>query len=498
MKDEERQLAKKIIDMSIGLNPAMKKRLDSNRHIVYLHRMLDPKKAAVVRLAIDSIAEEKRPRHLTFIDEDKRYYPAGNLASTLLGITNSELQGTMGLEKIFNDDLQGSSLTVKGLRDPAGNVALEALDLSLDIPAGDHLVLTIDKPIQFIAERVIEETVRQHKAKTGIAIAMKPDTGEILAMAQYPRFNPNRLTKKTPAFHQRNYSVEWVFEPGSTLKTFVVAAALESAKFLPDDKIYCNMGYYQLGKRTIHDSKPYGHLSVSEILSKSSNIGISKIALELGAQTVYSSLVNFGFNQQTGIRLPSESRGILNPPGKWQPIELANAAFGQGMNVTGIQLVTAMAAVANGGLLVKPRLVDRVISADGTVKKIFESEVLHRAIRPETARILKGMLVDATSENGTGLKAQIDGCTVAGKTGTAEKLYENAKHDVREYWTSSFVGFLPAEDPKLVIMVMVDEPRGKAYYGGDVAAPAFRRIAMEIGAVQGICTRKSDTLAGVK
>jgi len=494
MTDEERAISKKLAKDVLNVSDNALNRLDSRRHFVWLKRRIDPKQAAYFKAAVDGIVKEKRPHYLALTDEDKRFYPNGTLAAPLLGFTNTDLFGRMGVEMRFNEDLQGTDVKMKGLRDPSGKVSLESLDFSLDVPTGNHLVLTIDKTIQYVAERVIQNTIEEHEAKFGIAIVMETETGNILAMAQAPTFNPNAITKKdTPNLH--NFAVEWIFEPNSTLKPFIIAAALDDALFIPEDKIYCGFGKMDIGPNTIHDSKKYGHLSVSEVISKSSNIGITKIGMELGAERIYKGLTDFGFAKHTKIDLPAETRGILAKPDKWYPIELATICFGQGMNTTSVQLVTAMNAIANGGLLMRPKVIDRILNSDGEIEKIFEPEVVQRAVSEKSAKLIADMLLQAASKDGTGFKAQIDGCPVAGKTGTAEKLAKNKRHNVREYWTGSFAGFLPADNPKLTILVVVDEPMGKQYYGGDVAAPAFRQIAMEVAPMMGVCTAPHEKLA---
>jgi cell division protein FtsI (penicillin-binding protein 3) len=498
MSDNERRLSKSLMLRYFGSPPKVLDRLDTRRYNVYLERHVSESRAEAFRKAMESMPASERPLHLGLMLEDKRAYPAGRLASPILGYTNIDMDGRMGLEKRFNKELTGNPITVEGLRDPNGNVSLETLDLSLDVPAGDQLVLTIDKAVQYVTERVLHDTVQKHDAHFGVAIVMDPNDGAIYSMAQYPSFNPNEPISQEDVPLLHNFAIEWTFEPGSTLKPFVIAQALESARFVPDEIIDCGGGQMRIGPNIIHDSKSHDDMTLSQVLSKSSNIGTARVAMELGAQAVHDILVNFGFYEKTGIPLPSESRGILAPAAKWYPIELATIAFGQGINVTALQLATAMSAIANGGMLVKPRLVYQIISPDGEVRQQFDPTSVRRVISEQTARALRLMLAEAATANGTGIKAQIAECPVAGKTGTAEKLAENVRTGKREHWTSSFAGFFPADDPKLLILVVIDEPQGREYYGGDVAAPAFRQIALEVGPMLGICTQRHDQVAEAK
>lgn len=494
MDEEEREISRKIIEDVLGFKAKASKRLDYNKLFVRIKRNLTDSEVKLFNRAMNSLSEEFRPIHLSLMDEDKRLYPSGTLAAPILGFVNRDLIGKMGIERKFDVDLEGSKQKLMGLRDNSGKVALESLDLSLDVPTGDHVVLTIDKGMQYVAERVIKETVINNKAAYGMAIVMDVKNFDVLAMGQWPLFDPNDLNK-TPVSRLHNYALEWTFEPGSTMKSFVVAGALDSARFVPDDKIYCNLGAFEIGPNKIHDTKDHGFLSVAEILIKSSNIGIAKIGLELGADKVYDILKDFGFGQKTGIHLPVESGGILNRPEDWEPIELATISFGQGVNTTAIQLVSAMAAIANGGKLYRPRIVDRVISADGELKKVFEPKLLREVISENTSIIMRDILRAAAGENGTGSKAQMESCAVAGKTGTAEKLFKNHKAGKREYWTSSFAGFFPAEDPEIAMLVVIDEPMDKKFYGGDIAAPAFEEIAEEVASMRGICSTSNKQMA---
>ncbi len=497
MTPKEKEFARQVAKKTIGNRANRLARIDYDRYFVWLKRRLNEKEIDRFQSAMNALPEDDRPRGLLLSDENKRFYPNGSLAAPILGFTNIDLNGKMGVERSFDDDLQSDAVKLKGLKDLFGNVTLETLDLSLDPPTGDHVLLTIDKGVQFAAEHVIKKTVKEHKAASGIVVVMQPKTGAILAMAQYPTFDPNDLNG-IPQERLHNFAIENSYEPGSTLKPMIISAALAEEMHKPQDKIYCGFGELTIGPDTIHDTKKHGWLSITDVLAKSSNIGVAKIGTELGAETLYDYLLRFGFAQPTGIRLPSEIRGILAKPERWQPVELATISFGQGLNVTPLQLASAFAVIANGGRLMRPRLVKQVLTAEGEVKKDFPPVEVRRVISEEIAEQVSQMLVAAVQEGGTGTQAQVEGCPVAGKTGTAEKLAKNAKYKVRDYWTSSFVGFLPADNPQLLIAVMVDEPMGKKYYGGDVAGPAFKEIAEKSAPLLGVCTTKTQSFAEVK
>lgn len=491
MSPEERAQAKSLVIRYFGSSDEVLSRLDRDLYKVNLERRVPEDRAARFRRAISELPPAQRPRHLTLLMEDKRVYPSNKLAAPLLGFTNIDMVGRMGLERAFDEALRGEAMRVVGQRDASGKVTLEALNLTLNVPAGKHLVLTIDKAVQYVAERVLRDTVEKHRADFAVAVVMDPRDGAIYAMAQYPSFNPNQLrSEDIPYLH--NFATEWTFEPGSTLKPFVVAQALETARFVPEDMIDCGGGQLRVGPKIIRDVKRYDRLSVRDVVVKSSNIGVTRIGQDLGAVLVHDILQKFGFGARTDIPLPSESRGILTPPKSWYPVDLANISFGQGVNVTAIQLATAMAAIANGGILVQPRLVHQELGPDGDVVRQFDPVSVRRVISEDTARIMREMLRAAASDGGTGVRAQIAGCPVAGKTGTSEKLHKNAQTGERRHWTSSFVGYLPADDPQLVILVVVDEPKSKEYYGGEVPAPAFRKIALEVAPMLGICAQRQE------
>ena len=303
---------------------------------------------------------------------------------------------------------------------------------------------------------------------------MEPSTGKILAMAVYPSFNPNQfLQYRAKAW--RNRAVADTFEPGSLFKTFLAAAALEEKIVRPSDSFYCENGSYTVYDRTIHDHSKHGWLTFQQIIKFSSNIGASKVGEKMGKDRFYSYIKAFGFGEKTQIGLPGESKGIVHHPRYWSPVALDTISFGQGISVTGIQLVTALSAIANGGVLMKPSIIETITDEKGQVVQSFKPEVVRKAVTEETAKKVVALLKAATEKGGTGEGAVPAGFEVAGKTGTAQKVDSFLRGYSEDRYISGFMGFAPAEDPKLALIVVIDEPQGNIY-GGVVAAPAFKAI----------------------
>ena len=343
-----------------------------------------------------------------------------------------------------------------------------------DFLTGNSVVLTIDKTIQYTAEKELAVAVRKSGAKGGTAIVMDPKSGEVLAMANYPQFNPNDLSSTSQAA-LKNRAIVDTYEPGSTFKVFLLAAALEEGVVKPGDKFNCENGSMELAGKVIHDTHKHGALTVREIMKFSSNIGSAKIAAKLGKERFYDYITSFGFGSPTGIELNGEGSGILRSMKTWSNLELATLSFGQGVSATPIQLTTAFSAIANGGYLMKPYLVKDILDRDGKVIKSNQPQIVKKVISGDTASKVTEMLRDVVAEGGTGTEAALNGYDVAGKTGTAQKVsggrgYRENKH------VASFIGFVPAESPELVVLVAIDEPEG-IQYGGIVAAPAFRAIS---------------------
>ncbi len=447
-------------------------RLDRRRPFAWVRRQVSREAAARVR-ALDLPG-------VGFVTEHKRFYPNGPLAGHLLGFAGLDGQGLEGVERAFDAALRGDITHRAEERDARGRELLpDGLDPDAVAPEGAALVLTLDRRIQFAAERALRQAVETTGAAGAVAVVLDPATGELLAVANVPDFDPNRFAQARPAAW-RNRAVIDAFEPGSTIKVFLAAAALEGAVVGPDERFFAEHGAYQLGGRTVRDVHPSDWLTLAEILRVSSNIGAVKVAERVGAERYRRTLAAFGFGRRTGVELPGEAEGALQPAGGWSPVSLATASYGYGLTATPIQLAAAFAAVANDGVAVAPRVVRGTLRADGTLvpfdrKARGGAAGVRRVIAPETARRLTSMLQSAVAPGGTGQEAALAGYGVAGKTGTARKVEEGSGYAPDRY-LASFVGFVPAAAPRFVIAVFIDEPKA-SIYGGVVAAPAFRAIA---------------------
>jgi cell division protein FtsI (penicillin-binding protein 3) len=443
---------------------AIADKLAAERNFAWIKRRLSPSESKAVRaLNIPGIVLRS---------EARRYYPNRELASHVLGFADVDGRGLEGLELQLDERLRGSSALVPAVRDRRGKVVFS--DLSDDTASqGDDVTLSLDKTIQHFAERELELTVRTFEAKSGSAVALDPRTGEILAMANYPTFNPNQ-PGSAPVANRRNRSITDRFEPGSTIKAFTVAGALTKNPTLIDASYDCEQGLMRRPGFTIRDTHPWGELTPTEILVHSSNIGAAKIGMEMGGPALYRTLRDFGFGAPTGVGLPGEVGGALRDPKLWYEADLTNIAFGQGLSVSALQLASSMGALANQGRLLRPTLVKRIETARG--EAIPQPLAAGRqVVPPQVAKALTHMLTAVIGQGGTGTEAAIDGVPVAGKTGTAQKPDHVRGGYAEAQWLASFVGFAPADDPRLVLAVVIDDPVID-YYGGVVAAPAFRRI----------------------
>lgn len=419
--------------------------------------------------------EELRLPGVRVTDEFERRYPNGTLAGQVLGFTGTDGAGLEGLEKRFDSRLRGREERHTVLRDgKRRNITPEGVAVTREVQ-GDDLVLTLDRNIQFAAEQALAEAVTKWEARAGLVVVMDVQTGAVLAQATAPPMDPNYFARYDRSTW-RDMSLSFNYESGSVLKAFLISSALEAGVVTPDTRFDCELGAYRFGRRTIHDSHPYGVLDVREILKVSSNIGTTKVAERLGAEAVWSWYRAWGFGQPTGIDLPGESGGILRHWKSWYPIDLATHAFGQGVSVTGLQIAAALSAVANGGRLMRPYIVQEVRSPDGSVVERTEPTEVRRVISPGTAAEMRGMMAGVMEEGGTGTLARLDDYTAAGKTGTAQKV--NPETGRYQFWVSSFVGFAPVEDPRVAIVVTLDEPR-RHHYGGTVAGPVFRAVGRQ-------------------
>ena len=467
---DKRRLAKGLAPILKMKVSSLEKRLRGNRGFSWLKRSLTPDQVAALQPWC------KKEPGLAFSKEARRIYPNRDLAGQVLGFTNIDCQGQEGLERYYDEYLQGRQLYVSLERDARRQVVESSQSAELDHLKGKTVYLTIDRRLQAWTEQELETAVTEGRGKGGVAVVMDADNGAVLAMAQYPRFNPNSKRKNNPALW-RNRAVTDLLEPGSTLKAFTLVAALESGIFKIDDLIDCEEGKFKVGNRTIHDTHEYGLLRLDEVLKYSSNIGCSKIVERLGAERFYGVLKNFGFGSGSGIDYPNEPSGRLRSWHKWRPIDLCNIAFGQGVSATSVQLVAAYAALANGGHRVTPHLVAKIVNGAGWT--VYEPTVKKssRACSSKVAQQVDRALALVVEDDGTAPLARIPGFRVMGKTGTAQKYdFAEKGYSHKKYW-ASFIGYVdpPKGQSRKVVYVMVDEPRS-SIYGGMVAAPAFQRI----------------------
>lgn len=469
-----------LLNMSV---PKIKTLLSQDKYFVWLKREVEEATAKKIEaLNIDGIYARK---------ESKRVYPHGELGRSVIGISGLDGVGLEGIEKSYDSYLRSSDkVGAKGIRDALGRLLLFD-DFEREWFESHHIVSTMDIRLQRILEDELKEIVREKDPLSGQGILMNPKTGEILAMASIDG-------RRADGQGFRNRAVSDVYEPGSTFKIILAASSVENLKMGPDSQIFGENGVLHIGNHFIHEyhNKKYGWLSLQELLEVSSNVASAKLGLKLGADTFYSTISKFGFGDTTGIDLPGEASGLIRSPSSWKPIELANIAFGQGLAVTPLQLIRAVAAVANGGVLVKPHVVSQVVlphPQSGTPEIVWSASKLREEIlTTEVSKTLTDMLIHVTEPGNTGIQAAIDGFQIAGKTGTSQKLIEKENSKGKKFKTYSgdhsvvsFVGYVPAYDPSLILMVVYDDPVGKAS-GGLVAAPSFHRIASRTLGVLGI------------
>ena len=432
----------------------LQRRIKNRKGFTWLVRQTSPVIAArVAALNIPGIRQE---------NEWRRYHPLGPETGHILGFVGIDGHGLEGIERTLDQRLQGKAGTRLVQRDARGHSLPGGVWLKKP-HMGDALKLTIDSNIQSIAYAALTEGIHKQNAKSGSVVVMNPKNGELLAMASWPGFNPNNFTHYKPG-QWRNRAITDIFEPGSTMKPFTIATAIDSKKWQADSLVFCENGSFQVADYTIHDDHPEGWLDLTGVIAKSSNIGAAKIALNIGSTQLRKHLFSLGFGQRTGIGLGGESPGILSAAKKWGVVETANIAFGQGIATTTLQLAAAFSVLANHGIKLTPRLVLSNDKTQGT--QVFSTE---------TTQALTKMLIAATGANGTGQKAVPAGYRVAGKTGTAQKANNRGSY-AKDKYTAVFAGFTPADDPEIVIVVVIDEPQ-KSIYGGTVAAPIFREIA---------------------
>ena len=465
----------------LSLDPAdVQQKLATRRRFVWLKRRVSAEEAQAIRELGDAkkqaAAKQQVVRGLAVEGEGRRYYPGRELGGPVLGFVAPDGFGKDGLELSLDDELRGRVEEVRGLRDRSGRLIFSEGTTDEQALAGHDVTLALDQAIQRVAERELDVAFRTYETKGASLVVMDPHTGDILALASVPGYNPNDYSE-SEADSRRDRAVTDRFEPGSVMKVFTVAAALAAGTLKPTEQIFCEHGNFQLGNVTIHDTHENDWLTPTQILAKSSNIGALKIGLALGEPNLYAAYRRFGFGEPTGLPLPGEASGVLRPKGRqWFDVETANASFGQGISVTTIQLAVAMSAIANGGKVVEPILVKRITDARGNVVKEWASHVRREAVPEKVAKTISEMLTAVVEDGGTGVEAAMQGFRVAGKTATAQKVDPATGKYSEDKYTASFLGFVPAEKPRLVIAVVLDEPMiGR--YGGDLAGPVFRRVA---------------------
>jgi len=438
---------------------------DSNKQFIWLMRRIDLQTATKLdAMELDGVYSRKEP---------KRYYPNDGLAAHVLGFVGTDEIGLSGVEQFYNEKIRGEAGRVFYETD-ARRRPFESYEVQPH--PGQTVVLTIDQSIQYRTEQALFAAVERSNAKSGTAIVMDPHTGEILALANAPAFDPNEPANEPPEV-RTNWALQNIYEPGSTFKVVAYSAALEKGLVQPDDRIDCQNGSITVAGRLIHDGHSYGVLTIADALAKSSNVGAIKLGLLVGNDSMYDFAKRLGFGSRTGVDLPGESAGIFRPVNRWQPSSIGSIAIGQEVGVTPLQMATAYSVIANGGTWVKPHVVREMRSADGSI--MFQAKPEARpALKAETVEKLRGMMEGVTL-HGTARKAQVEGYTAAGKTGTAQKIDPKTHTYSATKYIGSFVGFAPVNNPAVVIIVVIDEPRG-AYHGGDVAAPVFREIAEQI------------------
>ena len=470
LKIDELQCTASVVAPALGENAndllqQLQSAQSEDKRFVWIARRLDVEKA-------DPLIALKLPG-LHSVLEPKRYYPNGSLASHILGFVGLDGQGLGGVEQSYNEKISGEPGRLFLERDATGK-PYESYEITGK--PGQTVVLTIDQAIQYQTEKALQDAVQRSRAKSGAAIVLDPRTGEILALANAPSFDPNNVAA-SPAQHRSNWALQNIYEPGSTFKIVAFSAALEKGLGKPDDKIDCQMGAITVAGRVIHDHHPYGTLTLTEALEKSSNVAAIKLGLRVGNESMYDFMTRFGFGSKTGIELPGETVGILRKVERWQPSSIGSLAMGQEIGVTPVQMVAAFGALANDGLRIAPHLIREIRNSAGAVVYTAQPEQ-RRVVSTTTAVSLRSMLEGVTL-NGTAKKAQLDGYSAAGKTGTAQKIDPKTRAYSSTKFIGSFVGFAPVSNPQVVIIVVIDEPSG-AYHGGDVAAPVFREIAEQI------------------
>jgi cell division protein FtsI (penicillin-binding protein 3) len=468
-KTDERAAAQALAPLvgtdAAALEAKLQEAKSSKRKFVWLARELEPEPAAKIKaLNLKGVGSVK---------ESKRYYPNGSLAAHVIGFVGLDDAGLAGIEGFQNASLKGDAGRLTVSRD-ARHHAFESAEV--DPKSGQSIALTIDQNIQYQVERSIQSALATTHAKSAMAVALDPHTGDILALANAPTFDPN-AAKDASADVRANKALQYIYEPGSTFKVVAYSGAIEERLVKPTDMIDCQMGSINVYGRTIHDSHPHGVLTITEALAQSSNVAAIKLGMKLGDARLYDYVKRFGFGDKTRVELPGESKGILRPVNRWDKTSIGSIPMGQEIGVTPVQVAAAFATIANDGVRIAPHIIREVRDAAGRVVPRDAPEQ-RRVVSAETARTIRSMLEMVTLD-GTAKAARLDGYTAAGKTGTAQKIDPKTHAYSKTKYVASFVGFAPVDNPAVVIIVVLDEP-GTAIYGGTVAAPVFKEIAEQV------------------
>lgn len=468
----------------------LREKLSSKRRFIWIKRLLTDQEA----MAVDNL----KGSGLYMIDEYRRFYPFRQVAGQVLGFVGLDGKGLEGVERACDSLLAGDDIVKGYLRDglKRGLWLRDSAPPQADEDNG--LRLSLDAYLQYVSESELGKGASRYHARAGEVVVVDPRTFEVLAMANWPPFDPNHSGRQRPDLW-RNRAITDSFEPGSTFKVFLVTAALEEGLVKVADKIFCENGKFRIARHTINDVHPHGWLTIPEVIKYSSNVAASKLALELGSQRYAKYIRDFGFGSTTGIGLPGEVKGLVRPWQKWRSIDLAVTGFGQAIGVTALQLTMAVAAIANGGVYGQPVIEKEVVGAGGEMVRQFTGTSMRRIIQKRTAEKIRAMMQSVTEEGGTGVRAAPTGYTAAGKTGTAQVVDPETGRYASNKFTSIFTGFVPANDPKLVMTVVIHEPHG-AIYGGVVAGPIFRNIAQKtlpyLGALPS--TERPETSSGLR
>jgi len=451
-----------------------RKLFSKKKNFLYIKRMMSEEDAKSLKNKL----KENKITGFGFETESKRVYPQESLAAQLIGFVGADSRGLYGVEKALDFKLKFKGEKRKVLKNAKHKIIeFKNKDFSDIMGVYNEVELSINSFIQYFVEEELKKGVEEFGVKRGVAIVMNPNTGEVLAAAQYPTFNPNKY-KEYSSKLWKPYYLSMVYEPGSTFKTFSIALALKKGVITPNTKFDCESGSMKVGRFIIHDSHPHDILSVKDILVKSSNIGTVKIIEKVESKDFYDFVKDLHFGQRYKINVPGQERGLVKRLKRWRKVEVANISFGQGIGVTPLQLINAFSAMINGGNLMKPIFIKKIMDEDGKIVKENKPEILKKIISSDISKKLRYMLKEVVSSEGTAPRAGIYGIEIGGKTGTAQKI-DPTKRRYSDKRIASFIGFFPVKKPKYVILVIMDEPTVSSY-GGVVAAPVFKNIATRI------------------